>query len=75
MAGYVASKKSISIKCAEFHKVRRGLSFLEKRAPSPHPLADWLFETDGVNLFVRELGGLINISQDGQVEMEEVVSQ
>ena len=58
-----------------FHKVRRGLSFLDKRAPSPHPLADWLFETDGVNLFVRELGGLINISQDGQVEMEEVVSQ
>jgi|SRR5215213_2797878 len=58
-----------------FHKVRRGLSFLEKRAPSPHPLADWLFETDGVNLFVRELGGLVNISENGQIEMEEIVSQ
>ncbi|HEX8286336.1 MAG TPA: DUF433 domain-containing protein [Pyrinomonadaceae bacterium] len=57
-----------------FYKVRTGLSFLEKRAPSPHPLADWLFETDGVNLFVRELGGLINISENGQIEMEAVVS-
>ena len=58
-----------------FVKVRLGLSYLEERAPSPHPLADWLFETDGVNLFVRELGGLVNISQNGQVEMEEIVSR
>lgn len=58
-----------------FNKVRTGLSFLERRAPSSHPLADWLFETDGVNLFVRELGGLVNISENGQIEMEEVVSR
>lgn len=36
-----------------FVKVRLGLTYLEERAPSPHPLADWLFETDGANLFVR----------------------
>jgi uncharacterized protein (DUF433 family) len=57
-----------------FNKVRIGLSFLEKQYPSPHPLADRLFETDGVNLFIRDLDQLINISQNGQVEMQEVVS-
>ncbi|MCA1568364.1 MAG: DUF433 domain-containing protein [Acidobacteria bacterium] len=57
-----------------FPKVRKGLSFLEQQFPSPHPLADQLFETDGVNLFIRKLDHLINISQNGQVEMAEVVS-
>jgi uncharacterized protein (DUF433 family) len=58
-----------------FHRVRKGLSYLEQRLPSRHPLADRLFETDGVNLFTRELGGLINISENGQIEMAEVVSR
>ena len=58
-----------------FRKVRMGLGFLEKQFPSPHPLADRLFETDGVNIFIRELDGLINISENGQVEMKEVVSR
>lgn len=57
-----------------FHKVRSGLSFLESQFPTPHPLADRLFETDGVDLFIRELDQLINISRSGQVEMQEVVS-
>lgn len=57
-----------------FTKVRMGLGFLEQQFPSPHPLADRLFETDGVNLFIRELDGLINISENGQIEMEAVVS-
>ncbi|HWS55053.1 MAG TPA: DUF433 domain-containing protein [Pyrinomonadaceae bacterium] len=58
-----------------FPKVRRGLNFLEERYPSRHPLADRLFETDGVNLFIRDLDQLINISENGQVEMKEVVSE
>ncbi len=57
-----------------FPKVRTALGFLESQLPSPHPLADRLFETDGVDLFIRELGALINISANGQVEMQEVVS-
>lgn len=57
-----------------FRKVRTGLGFLEKQFPSPHPLADRLFETDGVNIFIRDLDELINISENGQVEMKEVVS-
>lgn len=57
-----------------FPRVRNALSFLEQELPSPHPLADQLFETDGVNLFIRMLDQIINISQNGQIEMQEVVS-
>lgn len=63
------------LESVSFRKVRTGLSFLEKQFPSPHPLADRLFETDGVNLFIRELDDLINISASGQIEMQEVVSR
>jgi uncharacterized protein (DUF433 family) len=57
-----------------FPTVRKGLGFLEEQFPSPHPLADQLFETDGVNLFIRKLDRIINISLNGQIEMKEVVS-
>jgi uncharacterized protein (DUF433 family) len=63
------------LEMVSFPKVRNALSFLEQQFPSPHPLADQLFETDGVNLFIRKLDRLINISQNGQIEMQEVVSE
>lgn len=62
------------LEMVRFPKVRNALNFLEEQFPSPHPLADQLFETDGVNLFIRKLDHLINISQNGQIEMQEVVS-
>jgi helix-turn-helix protein len=34
-------------------QVRRALRFLERRYPSPHPLADHRFQTNGANLFLR----------------------
>jgi hypothetical protein len=46
-------------------KVREALSYLEAHFPSPHPLADQRFETDGMHLFIEKYGQLINISQDG----------
>jgi uncharacterized protein (DUF433 family) len=56
------------------HKVREALSYLEKHFPSPHPLADQKFETDGMHLFIKKYGQLINISQDGQLAMRNVLS-
>ena len=54
-------------------KVREALSFLEAHFPSPHPLADQRFETDGMHLFIEKYGQLINISQDGQLAMRDVL--
>ena len=54
-------------------KVREALSFLETHFPSPHPLADQRFETDGMHLFIEKYGQLINISQDGQLAMRDVL--
>lgn len=54
-------------------KVRRALDYLAKYFDSRHPLADQRFETDGVDLFVRKYGELVNIAQSGQIEMRRVV--
>jgi len=57
-----------------FYKVRDALKYLEREIPSPHPLIDHTFETDGVDLFVRRLGNLIKVSGHGQLVIAEVVS-
>jgi len=54
-------------------KIRTALRFLVKLYPSPHPLADHSFETDGVNLFVEKYGELINASRNGQMEIERMI--
>ena len=54
-------------------KVREALNYLEAHFPSPHPLADQQFETDGMHLFIEKYGQLINISQDGQLAMRNVL--
>jgi uncharacterized protein (DUF433 family) len=50
-------------------KVRSALLQLEKQSPSRHPLVDRPLETNGVDLFLRDLGGLVNLSRHGQSEM------
>lgn len=51
-------------------KVRTALQYLKKHFPSKHPLAEGQFETNGVDLFVKKYGQLINISQAGQLAMQ-----
>lgn len=58
-----------------FYNVRKALKYLEEKFPSPHPLADQRFQTDGFNLFIEDLGKLINISKHGQIEMKEIVNK
>ena len=56
--------------------IRNALDFLVKEFPSSlHPLIDSEFETDGVNLFITELGHLINITAAGQLAIRECVKQ
>lgn len=54
-------------------KVRRALEYVKKKLGIERPLADARFETDGVDLFVRELEKLVNVSQEGQLEIEPVI--
>jgi len=59
-----------------FRNIRRGLDTLvrlEKFSPSQHPLANRRFITDGRNLLIEELGGLVNLTEDGQLEMRKTI--
>lgn len=54
-------------------KVRTAVNYLTKQFPSRHPLADQEFVTDGLNLFIKKFSRLINISQEGQLAIQEVL--
>jgi len=54
-------------------KVRKGLSFISSQFGSSHPLADKDFETDGIDLFLREAGLVYN--QEGQIVLADVIRQ
>ena len=54
-------------------KVRRALEYVERALGLERPLSSARFETDGVDLLVRELEKLVNVSQEGQFEIEAVV--
>lgn len=56
-----------------FYKVRSAVAFLENTFQSKHPLAEHEFQTDGVDLFVEELGQLINVTKAGQRVFKEVM--
>ncbi len=54
-------------------KVRKALDYVQRRLDIQRPLVDVRFETDGVDLFVHELERLINVSREGQLEIEPVI--
>lgn len=54
-------------------KVRKGLSFISSQFGSRHPLADREFETDGIDLFLREADVVYN--QEGQIILADVIKQ
>jgi uncharacterized protein (DUF433 family) len=54
-------------------KVRKAILYLSQHLHSRHPLAEQRFETDGVDLFIRHYGQLVNISQSGQLAMRKIL--
>ena len=54
-------------------RVRKALRFVQRKIQQPHPLITVEFQTDGVDLFVKELGRLINASGAGQTEIDEAI--
>lgn len=56
-----------------FYKVRNALAFVEQKFQSKHPLADYQFLTDGVDLFIEHLDELITVSNSGQLAFREII--
>jgi len=54
-------------------RVRDAVEFLREKFGSNRPLVDQQFVTDGIDLFVEKLEGLVNVSRKGQVAMREVL--
>jgi uncharacterized protein (DUF433 family) len=54
-------------------KIRPALHFIERHYKTKHPLAEKVFETDGVNLFIRECNELLNISRKGQLGIKTIL--
>lgn len=53
--------------------IRRGLRFLTDKYGSRRPLLEETFATHGAELFVEKLGGILNLSREGQVEMADLL--
>jgi len=51
-------------------KVRKSLSYVATHLKLERPLAKVEFQTDGVDLFVDHLGDLLNVTKEGQIEMQ-----
>lgn len=54
-------------------KVRRAVEFLRRRFNSHRPLSDEQFATDGVHLFVEKFGALVGATQDGQMQLRDII--
>ena len=55
-------------------RIRRAVQHVCDKYPSRHPLIDREFETDGVDIFIRELDEYINVSRYGQGGFRDIVS-
>lgn len=54
-------------------KVRQAVAFLRRTFNTSRPLAEEQFATDGVDLFVERYGELIGASQEGQLQLREII--
>jgi uncharacterized protein (DUF433 family) len=54
-------------------KVRKALDYMSQELDTTHPLVMQRFETDGVDLFVDEMGRLINVVRCGQLAMRDAL--
>jgi len=55
--------------------VRKAVDYLRRTFKTRRPLAEEQFETDGVDLFVDKFGALIGASQQGQLQIREMIRQ
>lgn len=55
-------------------RIRRAIEHVRERFASEHPLAEYRFETDGIDLFLEHAGDYINVSRHGQLGIKGVLS-
>jgi uncharacterized protein (DUF433 family) len=55
-------------------KIRRGVAHLNKTSPFRHPLIEQALLTDRVDLLIRELDKIVNLSRGGQLAIPEIVN-
>lgn len=56
-------------------KVRKALATLNRLFPSSHhPFFDRVLQTNGVDILTEELGRMINLSRDGQLEIKDFLT-
>ena len=65
----IRRKHSISLP-----STRDALDYVKKKLRLPRTLANRLFMTDGVDLFVPHYGNLVNVSKQGQLAMKELLA-
>lgn len=56
-----------------FDKVRIALDYISAEFKTNHPLTTKQFSTDGVDLFLEEVGHLVNVTRSGQLAMKKVL--
>ncbi len=54
-------------------KVRKAVDYLRRTFNTTRPLAHEQFETDGIDLFVEKMGSLIGATQEGQIQMRDII--
>jgi len=54
-------------------KVRKALAYVRRSFGTRRALAQEQFETDGADLFVEKYGALVGVSQEGQLQMRELI--
>jgi uncharacterized protein (DUF433 family) len=52
-------------------RIRTSLTYVKKHMGMKRPLIQAKFRTDGLDLFIREMGNLVIVSRDGQLAMRE----
>jgi uncharacterized protein (DUF433 family) len=56
-------------------RVRTAIDWLKQHRTSDHPLLEIDIATDGLNLFIIELGNIISISEHGQIVIKEIMEK
>ena len=54
-------------------KVRKAVGYLRRTFSTQRPLADEQFATDGIDLFVEKFGALVGATQEGQIQLREII--
>jgi uncharacterized protein (DUF433 family) len=57
-----------------FPKLRRAMRYVSGTMHVGRPLINVRFQTDGTDLFVEKVGSLVNVSQQGQIEIRQALA-